>query len=93
VPLLGDGPAQRKDQGHPDDEHKQREDQVIEGEPVPIFVRQLPPEKACQTGLANPVQAADEAVGPENPEHVKAPQGIDRHQPPRRRGPGPMHRL
>src|SRR5207247_8836481 len=45
-----DGFAQGEDEGNAEDEDEQREDQIVEGEPLPVLVLQLIGHDASETG-------------------------------------------
>lgn len=81
-PAVGllEGFAQREHQRHPGDEDEEWEDQVLEMEPSPRLVVQLLGDQSQQTAAGELLESPDQLLGADDPEHVEAAQGIERHQ-------------
>src|SRR5215470_10595996 len=66
-------------------ENKQRENEIVKGEPFPLHVFQLGPEEVadrawCGALVAqHPLERPDRAVGADDPEYAEPTQCIDRH--------------
>ena len=73
--------AQGKDQRHADNENEEGEDQVVKVNALPVLVVQLLRQDAEQTGVADFVEPVEQVLGTDDPKHVKAAEGIERHQP------------
>ena len=70
---LADGERHRR----PHDEEEEREDQVIECEPIPFRVLQLTVEGLRPGGVEKLEEGPEECVAPNDPERVEAPERID----------------
>ena len=80
APLLSHGAVQAENDGDTRQEHKQRKNAVIKGQPLPFFMTQLFGEKGHPARLGGTTQGVDEFFGTDNPEHVEAAQGIQAGQ-------------
>jgi hypothetical protein len=68
---------QRKHQRGANDEDEQRKDQVVKVHSLPIHVRQLLGNLLHPRPFAELANALHEPFSPNDPEHIKAPKGID----------------
>ena len=71
---------QRERQDHADQEQEQREDQVVEPEAFPLDVLELLAEAQGLRRAPPFAQRPRDLVAADDPEHVEAPQGVDRGQ-------------
>ena len=74
--------GERKNQRHACHENEQREDQVVKAHPFPVRVLELVGERIGHEVRAHFMERLDQGIGPYDPEHVEAAQGVERHQSP-----------
>jgi hypothetical protein len=58
------------------DVNEERKYQVVEGHSFPGLVLQLAGQEIDRPALADLAQGVDDVLGPDNPEHVEAAQGV-----------------
>ena len=69
--------GKRKDEGGTHDEHKQRENQIIEGDPSPRRVIHLPIQQVQRSCGPCFVKSVNDLFSTYNPEHVKPAQRVE----------------
>ena len=71
----------RERERHARDEDEEREDRVVERQALPGAVPDLKVQPAALPAGHDPAEPADRILQPEDPDHVKAPEGVKRLQP------------
>src|SRR5437660_5284947 len=73
--------AQGKDERHTDDENEEGKDKIVKVDTLPVLVVQLLRHDTEDTGVGDLIQPMKQVFCADDPKHVKAPEGIQGHQP------------